>query len=277
MKEENHNMKKVTYKVIMPTSIKYLDITKNFIDILKINWNEGYENLVISTIGKVPESLSVNNVNILENKDSTTLPSCIISAIKKYPADFYFIFLGDAFIYKKVNNEQVEVLLNNFIKDRIQYCRLLPKPHFYSKKLKDREYRFLNNRERYGHTFSAFAASKKFIERNLSGNISDRVFEMNYLKIAGVKPSYYFLSDVVLCKNIFQIISSQVLVKGKWNPLVFKRLQKQYPGIKFAKRDIISHRHELILILQKIFWLITPQKLRLAVKQKLKKYFDTSI
>lgn len=176
-------------KIILPTSIKYLDITKNFIDLLKINWPEAYKNLIISIVGSNNTKANFGNIPVVRNSISSSLPTCVSNAALKYKADYYLIFLGDAFISQPVNNKKVELLLSSLIIDNINYCRLLPQISRYINSYR-KEYRRINTNERYGHSFIAFGASYHFIMKEFSHNITDRDFEIRYLKLAEKKKIY---------------------------------------------------------------------------------------
>lgn len=70
-------MDNIKYKIILPTSIKYLDITKNFIDLLKINWPEAYKNLIISIVGSNNTKANFGNIPVVRNSISSSLPTCV--------------------------------------------------------------------------------------------------------------------------------------------------------------------------------------------------------
>lgn len=38
------------YRIILPTNVKYLDIIRNYIELLKVNWPEAYKRLIISVL-----------------------------------------------------------------------------------------------------------------------------------------------------------------------------------------------------------------------------------
>ncbi|MGY0336202.1 hypothetical protein ACW185_01035 [Limosilactobacillus fermentum] len=120
----------VDYKIILPTNVKYLDITRNFIDLLEINWPEAIQHLIISLTGQNTNTVKINNIPIVFNDEKSTLPTCIYNAAQKNKADYYLIFLGDAFISKKVNDLAINALLSKLMQNSINYCRLLPQFFF---------------------------------------------------------------------------------------------------------------------------------------------------
>ncbi|MCD7120627.1 hypothetical protein LTY37_07375 [Limosilactobacillus agrestis] len=264
----------VDYKIILPTNVKYLDITRNFIDLLEINWPEAIQHLIISITGQNTNTVKINNIPIVFNKENSTLPTCIYNAAQKNKADYYLVFLGDAFISKKVNDLEINALLAKLMKNSINYCRLLPQLSFH-KNRGIREYRKLNSNERYGHSFVAFGASSNFIEREFGVDITDRQFEIKYLKIANEKKDVYFNDRVILKQNIFHILPS--IQKGKWDRINIFYLRRKYPKIKFSDREVISWKYESIIQLRKIVLPIIPNNLRLKLKASNKEYFDTDI
>lgn len=128
-------MKKITYKLVMPTFSKYLDITASFLELLSINWPESKKHIVISVVDDQRQEYSnFKGFEILKNKVGTTLPSCIVNVAKRYNADYYLSFLGDAFVSEKINNKDVDDFLIELHKNNIEYCRLKPqkvKKHFW--------------------------------------------------------------------------------------------------------------------------------------------------
>lgn len=268
-------MNDINYKIILPTNTKYLDVTKNYIELLKINWPEAYEHLVLSLTGPVNNELEFfNEFPIVRNNEFDSLPTCVLNAASEYKADYYFIFLGDAFIFKRVNNDSVKDLLRSLIVNNIDYCRLLPQLHTNIGHF-GKYYRNICTDERYSHSFVAFGASFQFIRSEFSNNITDRDFEIKYLKLANKKKHSYFESRVILRKNIFCIMPS--IQKGKWDRVNLAYLKRKYPEIVFSDRNIISWKYELIIKIRKIVLPVIPKKIRITLKKKNSKYFDTDL
>ena len=262
------------YRIILPTNVKYLDIVRNYIELLKVNWPEAYKRLIISVSGPVDESISFNDIPIVRNSELASLPSCVLNATLNYRADYYLVFLGDAFIFKRINNKSVESLLSSLLKENISYCRLLPQLSLY-KKNNQKSYRRINTDERYGHSLIAFGASPKFIKTEFSHNITDRDFEQKYLKLANKKENVYFKNRVILQKNLFHILPS--IQKGKWDRINYFYLKKKYPKINFSNRKVIGWKYECILQLRRLILPVIPDYIRIKIKNKNCKYFDTKL
>lgn len=271
-------MKKITYKLVMPTFSKYLDITTSFLELLAINWPEAKEHVVISVIDDQRQECSdFKGFEILKNKAGTTLPSCIINVVKKYRVDYYFSFLGDAFISEKINNKNIDDFLVELHKNNIEYCRLKPQrvmnAHPIGKML-----RSINTNERYSHSFVAFAATSEFILHEFQNDMTDRDFEVKYLKLALQNKNEIIPNRAVLRRNIFHILPG--MQKGKWDLFAITLLRAKYPQIKFSKkRKNIGIIYELVLLIRGMILPIISNKLRIKIKKKLSKtgFFDTKI
>ncbi|KRM29061.1 hypothetical protein [Limosilactobacillus panis] len=267
-------MVNVEYRIILPTNVKYLDITRNYIELLKMNWPEAYKHLIISVTGPANASINFDSIPIIRNREYDSLPSCVYNAALNYKADYYLVFLGDAFISKPVNNKSIESLLQSLIKENINYCRLLPQFSLHERN-HQKKYRRINTDERYGHSFIAFGASPEFIKKEFSHNITDRDFEIKYLKLANRKENLYFKDRTILQKNLFHILPS--IQKGKWDRVNYFYLKKKYPKVSFSNRGIISWKYECILQIRKLILPIMPDYIRKKLKYKNFKYFDTKL
>lgn len=241
---------------------------------LKINWPEAYKKLIISITGSDNFDISFNDIPVIKNNISTSLPTCVYNAASKYKADYYFVFLGDAFISRRINNEKVEKLLSYLVRNSINYCRLLPQSSLYMRQ-RQKEYRNINSNERYTHSFVAFGAAPNFIKNEFSDNISDRDFEIRYLRLASKKENLFFEDRVILNKNIFHILPS--IQKGKWDRINLFYLKKKYPQIEFSNRGRISWKYECVLQIRKLILPIIPDTVRKKVKNMNTKYFDTDL
>lgn len=267
----------MNFKIILPTHVKYLDITNNFIELLRLNWPEAVNSIIVSLTGKYDGKKVVpSDIPVIFNEDNTTLPECIVNASEKYKADYYFVFLGDAFISKPVDTNLVTVMLAKLQDKNVNYCRLLPQLSRYKYKGEHKElFRTVNSNERYSHSFVAFVATNKFIQNEFSGNITDRQFEIKYLELANKKIGTKLNDRVVLNKNIFNILPS--LQKGKWDRINIFYLKKKYPQIDFAHRDLISWKYEFIIKIRMLLLPMISDKLRLKLKRSNSKYFDTDL
>ena len=259
--------------IIIPTNSAYLDICENFLNLLRINWKNCKYKIIFSVCG---EDKRITDCETIYNGENATLPKCILNAKRLYPADYYFVFLGDAFISKLVNNEDVEKCLLEMHEYNINYCRLLPQNILGKERIIEKRLRYINTNERYGHSFIAFIATKQFIEKEFGKGISDRDFEIKYLELANKNRNVSYFKDRAICrKNIFHIMPG--IEKGKWDRIVLKKLKYRYPEINFAKRDLISIKKEVFLLIRRKIKHIIPSNMRRSIKRKIKTkdLFDT--
>lgn len=267
-------MTDINYKIILPTNAKYLDITKNYIDLLKINWPEAYEHLIISLTGSVNNEIGFKNIPIVRNSEVSSLPTCVLNAALEYKADYYLIFLGDAFISKRVDDDMAKRLLCSLISKNIDYCRLLPQLHL-NIDHSEKQYRNICTDERYSHSFIAFGASLEFIRNEFNNNITDRDFELKYLKLANQKKHIHFENRVILRKNLFHVMPS--IQKGEWDRLNLAYLKRKYPEIIFSDRSLMNWKYECVIKLRELILPVIPDTVRVKLKRKNKKYFDTDL
>lgn len=268
-------MKAVNYKIVMPTVAKYLPITDNFLSILKVNWPQAMDNIIVSVVGDISKWSNVHNVAVINNPKGTTLPGCIVNAVQQYEADIYLSFLGDAFLNGKIDDKKIHSLMRELISQKISYCNLVPQIHIEVGNRINRSFRLLSNRERYGHSFVAFACTREFIESEFLNEESDRDFEIKYLKLAQ-EPKFMFEDRAILKENIFHIYPS--IQKGKWNRIRIRSLRNKYPQVEFENLGVISPGYELFLVLRRVIIPFLPNDLAKSVKSKLKRkvnYFDT--
>lgn len=272
-------MSNINYKIIMPTTTNYLDISLNFIELLRINWPDAFQNVILSVAGELKSNKNVfRQVKIVENEKGSSLPECVYNASQRYEADLYIIFLGDAFITKKVDCSKVINLLNSLIEHKIQYCRLLPQLYLKKSPFENHLFRYITSNERYSHSFVAFIATRAFIDSEFSDGKTDRDFELKYLKIASEKRNYTYKDRVILKKNIFHILPS--IQKGKWDLLNYWYLQYRYPTVQLSnKREKINICFEIVLYARKLMLPFVSDNFRMKIKQLLQNtnYFDTKI
>ena len=266
-----------TYKciIVVPTHSSYLDICKNFIELLRINWMNCNYDIVLSITG---EELNVEGINSIYNGKDATLPECILNVAHEYAADYYFCFLGDAFICDVINQEEVDQCLKEINDFKINYCRLQPKACVKDRQDIGKILRRINVQERYAHSFIAFIATRKFVYEEFGERITDRDFELRYLGTKFMNDQSVFYSDrAILRKNIFNILPG--IEKGKWNGIILRKLKRRYPGIKFAERELISESRALFLMFERRIYNYIPDRIRKYSKNILmpilQEWFDT--
>lgn len=256
----------LTGVIIVPTNSAYLDVCKNFFELLMINWKDCTYKVVFSICGN-DEKFSMDES--VYNGPNATLTECIVNASNMYPADYYLVFLGDAFVSKKVKTEDVKKCLFELKNYKINYCRLQPKATVIKQKKAGTLLRYINVKERYAHSFISFIATKEFINSEFGPNITDRDFELKYLELANKEDiSFYFDDRTILRKDIFHIMPG--IEKGKWDRIVLRKLKRNYPEIDFTKRELISIQKEMFLMMRSKVYPIIPNNIRRFIKNKMK-------
>lgn len=261
--------------IIITSHSAYLDVCQNFIFLFNKYWNNCPFKIVLSYYGEnINVADNFQNVEVLYNGEKTTLPTCIYNVKKKYNADYYLCFLGDAFITKKIDTDTVNDILISLKENNISYCNLKPKHILYNlmSKYKIDEYqRYLTVNERYGVSFVSFIAASDFIEKKFRNGITDLEFEIEYLnKGIIVEKDPFFYS--ILKKNIFNIYPG--IVKGKWEKTVLNKLKKENPEFEFCKRESLSYKSEIIIKISRITSNFVPNKMRKKIKKIISLLFD---
>ena len=102
--------------IIVPTNSKYIDICKNFMDVLKRSWSDCPYRVIVSITG---ENKKIDGVINLYNGSDASLIDCIVNASNIYKCDYYMVFLGDAFMCGNVETYKVKNLLEDMKKYEI--------------------------------------------------------------------------------------------------------------------------------------------------------------
>lgn len=254
--------------IILPTHSSYIDICENFLELLRKNWKECNYRIVVSICG---EDKNISGVDCLYNKDTTSITNCLVNACLKYEASTYLVFLGDAFISKKVDNSKVLAFLDEFDRYKIDYCRLYSQFVRYKKLMVGTTMRKMKC-ARYVMSFVAFAATKDFIMTEFGHGESDIDFEVKYLEIAeNTKGSVFYDKRTMLSSNFLHILPG--IEKGKWERLALCRLKWNNPEIVFSDREKISINWQLYLIVRKIYLKLVPAKIGIETKRIVKRMF----
>ncbi len=242
--------------IVMATHSSYIDICKNFLELIKKNWADCPYRIIIALTGDDVEDDFGSCEKYYCGKQST-LTDCIRKVSDIYKFKYYMCFLGDAFLSKKVSDDDVKDFVDEIEKLDIDYCCLYPKVPIKKCKMAGKWTRYINSLDRYSHSFIAYIASKRFIDSEFGLGSNDLKFEVKYLKIASEKNEYYFDKHVILKNNIFNIKPG--IVKGKWDRIVLSNLRRNNPEIDFAYRPKISIFKQLLLIVRKFIFRWLPK------------------
>ncbi|WP_300629103.1 hypothetical protein [uncultured Thomasclavelia sp.] len=246
--------------IVIPTHSKYKNVINTFLLLLKKYWPDCPYRILISICG---DDFTIQGYDRLYNGTNSNLIDCITAVRKKYNYDYYMCFLGDAFMNKKVNQIDVDEIINIINYNNIDYCSLLNVRNYKKSKKLNNCLRYIHSKDRYSHNFISFIVSNQYIDDFLSKMNSDLDFEMKYLSI---KENYYFHNHIIVTKNIFNITPG--IKKGKWNRFVLSKLKKYNPEIEFAELPIESYCESLYSFFYGILITFIPDYLR----KKLKSY-----
>lgn len=272
---------KKKYIIIVPTHSSYIDVCENFISVLHKNWSPENYICILSICGPpYSQKLSSGWMSIY-NGERATLPECVYKASQAYPSDYYFVFLGDAFIDNPVDGAYVEELLNEVKSHKIAYCKLEPQGHFSRTKTAGNLIRYIRMDERYAHSFVAYLASGAFIQNEFANGLTDREFELKYLEYAN-NPGYskvFYEDRAIVLRNGFSIMAG--IEKGMWDRTVLCHLKNKYKDIDFAERAKVGIIHQLYIKVRLALIPFIPNQIRLTIKNKmmihLGKWIDTKI
>lgn len=222
--------------IIIPTHSNYIDVCRDFLNLFKKNWGDCPYEICVSITGS---NLSIEDVKTFYNGTDASLIDCILNVSKQNKADYYFCFLGDAFINGKINTDKMINMLDCFKLMQIDYCSLLyVKPYAKKKIFIDKNFRYISNKDRYSHNFVSFVASEKYIFEKLATMKDDYDFEYSYLKKAENIDTYYFEHEIIVNSNIISIYPG--IVNGRWNRKVYNLLVRDNPELEFTNRRKLS-------------------------------------
>ena len=254
-----------TCTIIIPSNTAYIDICNDFLKVFRLAWKSCPYRIVFSLFG---ENKDIDNAEYIYNGEKTTITKCVYEAALKNPSDLYLIFLPDAFFCGKINQKNIERIVDSIKKHKLEYCMLRPKKSKSKIKPIGDDMRYISRNDRYCHSFISFAATMSFIKREFSNDSgNDLDFELRYLNKeneAKTKDGYY-IDHSVLTKDYFHIRPG--IEKGKWNRNVLKELKRKYPCIAFSKREVIDRKTQLIITTGRLLRAVIPDKARNAMKK----------
>ena len=247
------------YIIIIPTHSSYQKTVENFLQLLRKNWPNCPYKLIVSVTGN---NTVIPNCENLYNGRDASLIDCIVNVTKKYPNKRYLCLLGDAFINKKIDNEIVQKMLNILTKNRIDYCSLNYVRNYKKVKTFNQNLRYIHGKDRYSHSFVAFAASYQYIAEELSKFKSDLDFEKFYLF---QDKNEYYKNHLIVRKNYFNLLPS--ITKGKWDRNNYYKLRKSNPEVIFDKREVQTLKEAFVCHLRELIVPCLPSKMRIRVKK----------
>lgn len=256
--------------VVLCTHKAYVDICENFIELFLRNWKDCSYDFWILVIGKTEQ---LNYENIIFYDEDCSLPTAIYKFMDSYEQYTHCIsFLGDAFIVDNINSEEVELIINDIISNKINYCCLIPRVAFRFKEYHCGAYmRYITNDDIYNMCFVAFIANRAFVCNEFNNNISDLEFERKYLRSNN---DFNKKDKAILRKNVFHIYAG--IDAGKWNVHVLRKLKRMYPDIKWSGRERTSLYKTFMNDIGYIAQIVLSKNQRKCIKKVISKYFNKS-
>lgn len=249
-------------KIIVSLNDNYKDIASIFIKQFKRNWPDCPYQLYLSFNNEAFGNYSIGKV--IENKQNKSLTKSIYDIVCTYEDDYYLCLLGDAFIGKKVNNNEVNELITKFKKNNISYCSLM------HENFKEKSFTYIKNNEVYAFNFPAFIAKRDYIINEFSELKDDYAFEEKYLKEAFIAENSLYREDMVkLDKPIFGIIHG--VVNGKWLRDSYKKMKIYKYNELYDRKQMTIHKYVIYKSRLYLHKVISP-RLRHNIKNILTKF-----
>lgn len=251
--------------VIIPTHSNYIGVVDNFLQLLQKNWNDCPYKIIVSVTG---DNKSAKDVKTIHNGKNASLIDCITNASNKHLSNGYICILGDMFINKKIDTTKIKNIIDNLLESNIDYCALSPVGNYKKEKKFNAELRYINNLDRYSHNFSAFFASKKYIDKELKKHKTDLDYEKSYLF---QKDNFYYEKHLIVRKNYFNFLPG--ITKGKWDRINYRKLKKDNPEVLFDNRPIQSKKDSVICHVREKTVSHIPSFIRTPLKNTTEKVF----
>lgn len=261
----------MTAKIVLVTNSAYSFICDTFIELKNKNWRNCPYEMIVTYCGSKEMDISCDN--IIYNGENVSLPTCIYNVLLSENDDYFICFLGDAFIYKKIDNEIIKQLMAYVERENIDYLRLFPVNYNEENVIsKNHMIRKMSHKDR-GISFVAFVASRRFIVNEFSNGITDYDFEMKFLKLSYVtfKPrewNRYIIYTVI--NNVMNIYPG--IDKGRWDRSAYKLIKKYNKEITLPQLTKVPL---VVDVIRKVSYRIlrfVPTKYTKHIKKFLKKF-----
>lgn len=254
--------------VNLVTHSAYKDVCLDFLELFDKNWSNCPYDFVVSVVG---EKINFDKYQTIYHGEKCQLPEAVYNVMKDGQYDYCISFLGDAFINKKIDNETIKKLMTEIKFKEIQYCCLVPrKPFRLKKKIAGQGIRYISSMDAYNMCFVAFIASRDFIEKEFTGEISDLDFESRYLmKNEGKK--FFYKDRVIVTENFFHLVPG--IDAGKWNKHAYKKVHRENPEITFNSREVASFLISLKSDIIHVSQIFVSKRQRRIIKMVLTKLF----
>lgn len=242
---------------------------KNFFKIFNYYWSDCKFNVFLVNNFLKP---NFENVNIINTGKEIGWKNRILTALNKIEEEYIIFFHEDYFLGTKINNEQIEKILNYIQKNKIKMYRLSKSPKAKGE-LPDTSYLApVYTNDRYGISLQcAIWEKKEFITKikEIEGELPWD-FEKHFLK-KGISEKRSKIEGYVVDKrNILKI--QHGISKGKWLNITLKYFKNEKIDIDLCEKERMPYREEIVGILKQILTDILPGNLVIMGKKILKKF-----
>ncbi len=247
-------MKDEKTAIIVLSCDHYNDLWPAFFWTMKKFWNDNNFQIFLVTNFKKPNFSNVNVINI--GKDLSWSDN-LISTLKKLDSyEYVIVMTEDGFLFKTVNNQKLNLIIDAFKKLNGNCLAFLndPKP---DKKINN-FFGEIPNWSPYRSTTTHAIWNRSHLQSVLTPGESAWEFEKKGSRRTENLRGYYSTWE----KNFFLIHG---VIKGKWLRKSISQTKKIYPEL-LIERPVFSLLEELkwnsYVYIRKLIFLCTPKKLR---------------
>ena len=226
-------------------------------------WPDNLFKLYLATNNEKPK---FDIFNVLAIGKEKSWSDNILKCLNLIEEDYIILTYDDQFFYKKIDTQLVEKYVDFAVENNWDYLRLHPSPRpdeylndYYGQILPNRPYR----------CSTVFSIIKKdTFKKLLVDTESAWEFERN-ASVRSNKFEHFYVSK----KIVFPYLNA--MVKGKWIPSVFRKLEKEGFGPNRGSIPFMSKYEFLIEILKririKLFFNLIPKSLQLTIRKSIKR------
>ena len=226
-------------------------------------WPDNYLKIYLATNHEKPK---FDKFNILAIGNEKSWSDNILKCLNLIEEDYIILTFDDLFLYKKIDMELVEKYIDFTFQNNWDYLRLHPSPkpdkyinEYYGQILPYRPYR----------CSTVFSIIKKDTLKEL---LIDTESAWEFERNASAR-SNEFVDFYVSKKLVFPYLNA--IVKGKWVPSVFKKLEKEGFELNRESFPFMTNLEFLIEIIKrirlKLFFNLIPKSLQLTIRKRIKR------
>jgi len=236
--KKSHKMVNDSLAIVVLSFDGYKDVWPYFFAVLNKYWSDcTYPIYLVNNEAKV----EYKNVHVIHTGKEVNWCDRARKAIQQIDSEHILLLLEDYLIGTKVNNGNVEEILNFINKNDVKYFRITNIPHLRSKmKNTNNIYPILKNEE-YGINLQASIWKKEYLLTSLKVvDGSAWEFEIDFLKKAMNAKDEPFCDCFVSTSNIIDIHNG--ILKGKWFPKTIRYFRKRGIKIDYINRGKLSFK-----------------------------------